>query len=99
MMDPVFFIACTSVSDKIEMKYLPLGLRLIVALIIRPCTSRLFANRTYPSFGIFILFFTIAIFLFVYFVVLDWLGFFFDLILVSSFFFVCFIIISLFTFF
>ena len=61
--------SCTSVSTRIETKYLPLGLRLIVALKIRPSISRLLANRTSPSLGNLILLPTTEILPFVYFVV------------------------------
>ncbi|RBP23308.1 hypothetical protein DET55_10956 [Bacillus mycoides] len=49
----------------IDTKYLPLGLRRIVACKIRPSTSRLLAKRTRPSFGNFIVLPTIPIFPFV----------------------------------
>src|SRR5699024_3335779 len=59
----------TSVSTKMEMKYFPLGFRLMVALIMRPSTSRLLAKRTNPSLGNLILLPRMAMFPFVYFVV------------------------------
>ena len=47
----VFGNSATSNSVVKEIKYLPEGFRLTVALRIRPSTSRLFANRTQPSMG------------------------------------------------
>jgi len=61
--------SCTSVSTRMDTKYLPVGLRLIVAFKIRPSTSLDFAKRTNPSLGSFILLPSIAIFPFVYLVV------------------------------
>src|SRR5690625_3183082 len=65
----VLGIVFTSVSARMETKYLPLGFRLIVALRIRPSTSRLFAKRTRPSLGNFILLSAMAMLPFVCFVV------------------------------
>src|SRR5699024_2379826 len=67
--ESVFGISCTLVSARIDTKYLPLELRLTVAFIIRPFTSRLLANLINPSLGSFILLPEMVIFPFVCFVV------------------------------